>query len=561
MFWIDENKWNCLVDKVNTIDCCEDCEYSVCTYELPPIDFNFPKIYVLAISNLLYNGDDAFNYRIILKGDEEEIFNIRHGTDFACSTPCSYNTMLYELIERVVDIYKSSPDYNPSSYFDIQMSEENNTLTLISDTIKHFELIIIADDNREYEINSDSDFTVDYVSSIVSGTELDENFPGEVLKQTYQLSYLENYKLVTKRGDNTTEYEFTNDFPIIIEECGDLDYDLYFNNEIVSSGELLVKSEKLIDSPICDQLTAHTIEIEKLKSIKPSLKCIENIVGRKYVSIPPQFTNRTGYIQIYESGIVPGNTEFETLDGLAFNVGINIKYIDLNGNETSSSKTVQLYTGSSFEQIRDVIVQDILPYCLSQLPVNTITFGNSSTSMPGFYIQGGINDNYYCLFEIGTSISEFTKNISDNINVNYGGEYIDYDEVSYPNFYRNNNYFYSKFAIKLTDENNNQNILNFYNFNEGVYNIENDIIKVERVIGIDMYYQKIIQILDELEIIEGDEELIEYNVCDKLENHEERITYLENNFIDLKKLPGYNDSETQTLKNITGTISWVTDLI
>ena len=56
-----------------------------------------------------------------------------------------------------------------------------------------------------------------------------------------------------------------------------------------------------------------------------------------------------------------------------------------------------------------------------------------------------------------------------------------------------------------------------------------------------------------------------YNICEKINNHEERIIILENSSSSLefenglKTLPGYNASETQTLKNVAGTISWITD--
>jgi len=252
-------------------------------------------------------------------------------------------------------------------------------------------------------------------------------------------------------------------------------------------------------------------------NISPS--CIGEIT--KTVDVPTQFNSKSGYISIYESGVVPNAKQFVTTDLSSFNVEITIKYYSEDGTLTIGSSNSNLPSGSSSTNIRDLVVGTLFPDVISQLPSNSIGYGNSAFSMPGFYVQGFNNDNYIFEFEITSTTGNFTTDLDNNFNKNYGGEYISYFTSSNSTEFLLVNEFFSKFNLKLTKSNSTTQYLKWWELTEGTtLDLDTSVNKVEKVIGWNGTYTMVTYNLGELPITE---EQVDLNICEELINLDDKI--------------------------------------
>jgi len=251
----------------------------------------------------------------------------------------------------------------------------------------------------------------------------------------------------------------------------------------------------------------------------------EEIIQEKYVDVPANFTNRNGFIRFFESGLIPGNFLFQTQDTSDIIIDLEINYTSLDGTLTNVFQSGTVLSSSTFTEIRDEIVQNLLPSLIISLPTNGIVYGNSSTSMPGFFVQGWNNDNFEFTFTLRTT-STTVGSWRDNINIDQGGDYIFYNNSQTFSQFQTISNYYSKFDLYLTKEDTTTEIIKFYNFVEGQYDLTSDIIKVERVVGVFPFTFRTGEILDELSIVEINE-TIEISICDKIKELEDKVNDIE----------------------------------
>lgn len=288
----------------------------------------------------------------------------------------------------------------------------------------------------------------------------------------------------------------------------------------------------------------------------------ESVTKRKFYVIPENFTNRISETIIYEKENIPFESAHPLGTSLQFrfylmdNSGVyfyknTLVYIDVpNGSYFADLKTqllnyieeVTIYLTDTFPDLDiNYIVEDIIhegkPAIKIKIENNNELYidlsfsgksGQNLINRPSDIIGFVHNNSYSNLYTYDTSSERIYNYLPTKFTINTYTVYP--DDINYGKTYIEENE--EDPIIKLT----------LGNYHEG-----EDYNAGELFMTVPIEEETILELKP---------------VCDILENHEDRIIELENSgsSLDLlKTLPGYNNSETQTLKNVAGAISWVTD--